>query len=210
MLSPSVLTAQPFSQLVRKFKFPANQNGNICINNDYIFSGNFRNNITDTIFIYSISTGNLVGSQHIIANGSSGGFGIKATYNRMYVGADMHTLKSYDISNILNWSPLQTINGLDQGFLRGMMSGDSTIIAWGGRWASTYQFFDISSGSIVTECKVNTNEIITILDRYQNYVYVENAYSGDVRVNINNLSSCSVSPLGGSCGGCPPCNIGLV
>jgi hypothetical protein len=202
-VAPLILLSQPFGQLVTKFKLISNPSGNVCSNNTYLFAGNYHNNVTDTIFIYSIATGNLVGSQKVTASGSSGGYGIKATHNRMYVGSDLYTLKSYDISNILNWIPLQTVSGLDQGFLRGMMSNDSTLIAWGGHWAGTYQFFDISSGTIVTGCKVNTNGNNYNADRYLNNVYVENGYSGDARVDINNLSSCSVSPFGGSCGGCP-------
>ncbi len=197
-------TFQPFGQLIKKFKIkPSNPMGNVCVNESYLFFGNYRNNVSDTIYIYSIATGNLVGSQNVIASGSSGGYGIKATHTRIYLGSDQYTLKSYDISNILNWTPVQTISGLDRGFLRSMMSNDSTILAWGGHWAGTYQFFDISTGSLVEKCKVNTNGNNYNADHYQNSVYIENGYSGDVKVDISDFSSCTVSPFGGTCGGCP-------
>ena len=199
-LVPWVLMAQPFSQLIRKFKIISNYGLDVAItcNNEYLFVGNSNNGYggdTDTVFVYNISNGSFIMYYPTRCVNSSGG-GIAAISNRVYTGNDFYTMKSFDISNILNWIPLQTISGLDKGFLR-YLSNDTTIIAWQGHWAATCQFFDISNGNITTKCKVNTGgNFYGFPTRYMDYVFAHNSYSPNALININNLSSCTVNPFG--------------
>lgn len=188
ILFPFLTMAEPFGQLIRKFKLTHSGPGPYCCNKNYLFVGN---NTNDTIFIYSIHTGGYVGFKKTAFSD----YGIFATETRMFVGTNQNTLVTYNISNITNWTTVQTIAGQDNGWLA-TWAGDTTMIAWNGHWAGTYQFFDISTGTPVSKCKVSSGGHPYSATRYQNYIYIANAYNQNRRVDISNPMSCTVIPWG--------------
>ena len=191
-LIPLVMLAQPFGQLVRKFNLTHKGTGPITCNKNYLFVGNATN---DTIFIYNVNDGNYTGFKKIIFTD----WGFFSTDTRFFLNADDYTLVDFDISNINNWSIVQTVAGLDRGWMASW-ANDSSMIAWNGHWAGSYQFFDISAGTLVEKCKVSTGGNPYSATRYQNHVYVANAYNQDRRIDISDPSSCAGAAWGSSYG----------
>ena len=189
-LTPFIIMSQPFGQLVRKFPIPHSTGVGSC-NKNYLFLGNATR---DTIFIYNLNNGIYVGYKK--APFQTGGW--KTTETHAYLGSDYHTLVEYNITDIGNWSVVKTVSGLDQGWIS-KLGQDTSVIAWVGHWAQTFQLVDISGNQFELKCKVNNGGNAYSGARNGNFIYIGNAYQANTRINITDPSNCTIEPFGGSC-----------
>ena len=156
---------------------------------DYFFTSRTGN---DTIYVYSVATGDILHKEKIFVPWT-----FFVINNKLFISNSSNNLRFYDISDINNWSLVQTMSGFDKGWIQ-KLDNSTDYVAWIGHWAGTYQMIDISGPSMVLKCKVNTGGNSYGGGIFGDYVYVSNAYSQCTRININNPSACSVSNFGAS------------
>ncbi|MCD4735658.1 MAG: LamG domain-containing protein [Bacteroidales bacterium] len=194
----------PFENLVQTFYVPAggfsnNNPQGVACNDSYLFLVKLYDNTKDTVYVYEIMTGNLIHAETMNISGVSGGsYGVvKTTNNRLFCGGDFYSLYAYDISDLQNWSLVDSLKDLDKGFLR-QWDNDNNYIAWGGHWAQTYQIVDISSGILDAKCKVNTGGNNYMGGRYGDFIYVANADQQNKKIDISDPQNCTTSNFGNS------------
>jgi PKD repeat protein len=162
----------------------------LASNKDFLF---VKRNSNDTIYAYSIASGNLVHKEKI----GFSDFGFCTVNDKLFVSSFPSTLVYYNISNISSWSIVQTLTGFDDGWIS-RLGEDTTYLAWVGHWAGTYQMIDISGPLMVLKCKVNNGGNAYNAMRYGDFIYVPNAYSQSTRINVSNPNNCTISNFGAS------------
>jgi len=189
-LAPFFIMAQPFGQLVKKF--PIIHAGVVgSCNNNYLFIGS---STRDTIFIYNLNTGSYIGYKKV-------GFaftGWPTTERYAFIATTNYSLVQYNLADIVNWSVVKTATGLDQGWVT-KLGQDTSMIAWVGHWARTFQLIDVTGNQFEMTCKVNNGGNSYTGARYGNYIYIGNAYQSNTRINITNSTNCTVETYAGSC-----------
>ena len=108
--------------LVKTYNSPISINGFAC-NEKYVF---FIRNNNDTIYTLDITT------MVVIHKEKTGlvGFALVVKNNKLFCSmCDAGTLTYYDISNINTWNKVQTLTGLDKGWVISLGT-DTSYIDW--------------------------------------------------------------------------------
>lgn len=153
-------------------------------NNKYVI---FSNQNKDSIFVMDIANHKIISSK---AFETYSYFILKD--NVLIIPLNEYSFSAWDISDIQNWSLIQTYSGLDKGVLYWQFissSFGSKFYYWIGHWAQSLQVFEINNNTITQHSKFNVGVNSQMISSFNNSLFVASNYSNNKKYDITNLDN---------------------